>query len=507
MQQTTSNDNTVSSPGPEAGNEHLISSSLSNVSKLAVMLAITIPLSFVTRVLVPRALGSEKAGILFFAESFPLLLLSFMPLGLPVYIQKNVPPHPEHAREIFDSLIGFGALMAMVLLGGLAVYLAFSHFDPLTAQVIGVMACYQAIQIYSNEYLQKIFISLGQYSITSAINIGSKVLTVLFVLGSMWLNGGIIMVAGAFTAAQLIVLLVMLANARRSRLFGGGVSLPRIKAMLLVGAPFFLGGFLSTINSSIDGVCLERWASFAEIGYYGAAQRLLALFLLPVPIIGQVFSPIMSRAFANEREQYSSLITTITRGLMGLACPLAWLFVAFSKEIVGLLYGPQFAPAMLSTMVMGPLLIFSLLATFFAISAVITSTGKSFTAILFCGALINFTTDYFFIPLGGTTLGPGGAAAGAAFSSLCTTTFEMSLFLIVSCRGLLNGKMLYSLLVALLPVLLTAAAGDSWGNINLIYRVLLFAAVVPAYLFLVRLITLDDVSLVIKTLRAKGLVK
>jgi hypothetical protein len=67
--------------------ENLLTKSLSNVTTIGLTMAITIPLGIVTRIWVPRVLGSKDAGILFFAESFPIFFMNFMTLGAPYYIQ------------------------------------------------------------------------------------------------------------------------------------------------------------------------------------------------------------------------------------------------------------------------------------------------------------------------------------------------------------------------------------------------------------------------------------
>jgi O-antigen/teichoic acid export membrane protein len=475
--------------------ENLLTKSLSNVTTLGLTMAITIPLGIVTRIWVPRVLGSKDAGILFFAESFPIFFMNFMTLGAPYYIQKFVPPRPEHGREIFDTISVFGAITATVLAFCLIGFLHSSDYDSLTIHVTAIMIGYQAIQIYSAEFIQKIFFALGHYSATSVTNILAKAITASFVAISLITFGSVVSVATAFTLAQSFNLALLLRLARKNQLLGGGFQPSLLKPIVLVGLPFLFGGTISTVNSSVDTFCLARFANFAELGYYGTSQRVLGLFLMPLPIISQVFGPLLSRLYASQdRAQYSQILTDITRAIVVIMGPLAWGLVLFRSEIISLLYGTEFAPAALSLILQGPMLLLSALSTFFALSAVTTNSGKSFSLTLMAGATINIILDCLLIPLGAHHIGTGGAALGSVLASVLVVAGEMTIFLVISEYKIVNTPLIKIILAGLIPTGLLSATAIFWEGMSLTIRGIFLALMSPGYLFALRLVTAKDIA-------------
>jgi len=483
----------------------MLSSSVINASKLSLTMAITLPLGLVTKVMLPRVIGSEGAGLLFFAESFPLFLLGLMPMGIPAYIQKYVPPQHEHAWDIFKTVFLAGAVVGTLLVLGLITFLGFSTYDNLTIRVTAIMACYQGLSIFCNDFLQRFQLAIGRYSYVAKLNIVAKIILVVFIAVAVWLTTKLEVIAGAFLAAQLVIFALLMMTVKKMDLMRGKFEAARLKQILLVGLPFFFGGVLNTMNSSIDSFCLLHLATFRELGYYGAAQRLVGVFLMLVPILGQAFGPNLSQIYAKDRDQYLAFMTNVIRILVLLASPLSMGLVAFGPEIIKVLYGADFQPAWLAVLVSGPLVLMSYLAAFFAVSAVTTTTGRYFPLILGFGAAINFVCDYLLIKAGLATFGPGGGAAGAMIASLVATMVETYLLLRTSGIKILNKTTTYVFLVAMLPLVIFCPFGGSWYHLDFYARILLFSAFIPSYLFMTRLLTVADIAMVRRSIT--GMIK
>ena len=476
---------------------------LANFSKLAMAMGITLPLGIVTKILMPRMLGSDQTGVLYFAESFPLFLLSFMALGIPAYIQKHVPPRVEHAWEIFPSVALVGAVVGFVMMASVLVFLSFSTFDQLTVVVTAIMTCYQALTIYTNEFLQRFFLSIGRYSFTSIMNVVSKVIVVVSIVVCLWFSGSVVTVAFGFLISQCVIFTIMFWKAWSIGLTKSKINVDITKKIVLVGLPFFFGGALNTVNASIDSLLLSRLATFKELGYYGAAQRLVGIFLLLTPILGQTFGPTLSRVFVQERERYEQLFAKFSRILVLMASPLAVFFTGFGPEIIGLLYGPDFLAAKWAFLLSGPMVLFSYLTTFFFVSATTTTNGMRFPLILGLGALINLVLDYLLIQAGISAIGPGGAAAGATVASLVATTIEGYLFLRLSGFRALGKSVGLMILLGTLPIVMIAIAGHAWFDLGPFTRIALLTLMYPPYLLLVRLVTRDDIVTVASLIRAR----
>lgn len=488
----------------EVGQPSQLHVTLANMSKLTLALAITLPLGVVTKVLVPRVLGDEQAGILYFAEVFPMVVLSLIPMGIPVYLKKFLPPKPDHAREIFVTVMSFGAFVAALAILGLIVYLPLAGYDALTVRVTAIMVCSQAGVVFASSFLQRFFLETGLVTLSSVLSVAGKLMTVLLVLLCLWLKPEIEWVASAFLAAQLLFILVAMGQARSLGWLRGGIDFALLKRMLVVGRPFMFGGVLATMSQSIDSYCLSHLASFQELGYYSAMQRLLSILLLLSPVVAQAFGPALSRLFAQDGDEFTKMASSVIRVLAIVAFPMGLGLIVFSSEIVDLLYGRDFGPARYSLVVAGPILMFAYLSTYVGMIATIATSGKFFTLILGIGALINLSANWLLIPLGASWLGAGGAAAGSALATLLATSSDTILLVIASSARILDKRSLSAILVSLGLMGIFAFSQSSWSQLALGLRIGGFVVMVPLLMLLTRIVTPGDIAMLRALARRKA---
>lgn len=471
-----------------------LGSSINSALKLLLTMAITLPLGMITKILVPRFLGSEKAGIFFFAETFPLFILSCMSLGIPAYVQKTVPARHEHAWEIFPTVGRFGIGVAISLVLVVCIYLNFSGYDSLTIKVTIIMTCCQGIAIYCTDYIQRFFLVLGRYNYISVFNIASKLILVAFISGCLFMSTDMIGVAIGFLVAQVVILGILGIEIHKMKLMKGKFDGALLKKILLIGLPFSLGGALATLKPSIDSYCLMQFASLRELGFYSVGQRLTGLFLMLIPVIGQSFGPSLSSVYAHDTDNYQHFMSNIIRLILVLATPMALLLAAFAPEIIHVLYGDDFAEAHRAVILNGPLVLASYLSTFFSISAVTTTNGKQFPYILGTGALINLILDFLFIKFGSGYFGIGGAAAGVTLTSTIVNLIEATLFVVTSKIKIVDRNILSAIIASFLPLIALVILSNAWYTIGTPYRIIIFAGFIPPYFVVSKIVKLQDIQ-------------
>ena len=85
----------------------LMKKTANNVVKLGLSLGVSIFLGAFIRAYLPRVLGVEGVGKLYFAESIATLVFTFLPLGLHAYINRKVTngAHSLSIKTIEKSLL------------------------------------------------------------------------------------------------------------------------------------------------------------------------------------------------------------------------------------------------------------------------------------------------------------------------------------------------------------------------------------------------------------------
>ena len=79
------------------------------------------------------------------------------------------------------------------------------------------------------------------------------------------------------------------------------------KDFILVGLPFFINGAMISFYGNIDIAMLERLASTEEVGWYGAAQQLKGIFMMIVPLLYSVITPLLSKAHSRDEDSFKIL--------------------------------------------------------------------------------------------------------------------------------------------------------------------------------------------------------
>ena len=478
-----------------------IRSMLKNASMLSLSIAITIPLGLIPKILVPRYLGSEASGILFFGETFPMLILPFMSLGIPDYISKNIPSRPDHAHEIFDSVVKFASIAGLLLLGVIAAYMVIMGHDQRTIGITIITAATQYFTLLCLNIYQPFFVALSHIRFTSLLNVISRTINAMIILPLLIGGFGITWIAAGGLIAQVATLAIWRRQAKAIRMVGAGFNPLLLKGILSSSLLYFASGLMGKINGSIDSALLERFTSFEEIGLYAASARISSVFMLFIPLLGQAFFPDMNRLFASDRNGYRGMMQRSLRMILAMTLPLAVFFTGFGRDAVVMVFGKDFVAAGQMVMSFGPNLVVSYLAVFLGFHSFCTSTGRVVATVVGIGCVVNLLGDFLFIRLGYQMLGHGGGGTGAAAATLLTQSIECMLFLRLSKIKFVDRSLMAKMAFSLLPCGLLVALDSAWYGLPMVQRIFIYLAFVPVYLFIVGLVNSQDIKYLMGILR------
>lgn len=203
----------------------------------------------------------------------------------------------------------------------------------------------------------------------------------------------------------------------------------------------FLTSLVGYIGNSLDRLLIGKIISLSDLGYYEKASRVIQL---PVQNINGVISPVLYPYLAESQDDLDrmfSIFNRLNQLMVTIAFPLASLLCVCSKEIIMILYGPQWGKAIRCFSILTINL--GMVMSTASLGAVIVACGR--TKLLFNLGWINTLMALCCLVIGAYIWGTIEAICGMyVFSS----TFSSCLSLYLAYRVCFNKSIRRYLLVA-----------------------------------------------------------
>lgn len=472
-----------------------------DASKLTISMVVTMVLALVMKMYMPRAMGAEKLGVFFFAESFPVLFFALLPLGIGSYIQRHVPAQHEHAGDIFVPILAFEVAFSAFLLLMMWVALTVMNYA-LDAKILCmVMGFYTALLVAYNSILKPMFLALNRTTMIAKLDVVIKVILVGSVMISLWEGASVMVIAWCFLGAQTFGVSYLCLEAWRRGIVQLNLNVPLLKNIIFVSLPFFFASVFAQIYQSTDATFLSKMASNQEVGLYGAASRLQGVFLVLVPILQSALLPMMSRTFKVNGSQYEAFAIDIFRVLLALVFPLTIGLILLGQEAVFILYGEEFHAATLIVAHLAPVLALTYLNVYLSMHLTLISNGVGMALTMAGSVLVNVLLNFIFIPYGIEWYGVGGAGVAVASATMLSEIVCL-LGLVRICKlRLLTPRMIWSLLAVFLPCFAGLFFADKILYLAFWERLAIMLIVVPAYAVAARIISWRDVRRLVGLVR------
>ena len=297
----------------------------------------------VATIFVARTLGPLGFGRFQFALALTLLLSFVVMLGLPKLLVREIARDPEGAAARVDSAL-FICLVAGGAVGGLLLCIGWvAGADRSLLLMVGLTMIADSV----GRIVMALFWAFERMRY-EAIAVGiQESAFVAFTLFALAVDGGVEGVMLAYLTSRVIGFVVAwviaatkLSCATRPRRHAGVVR-PMLKATI----PFAIDDGLSLAYVRIDAVLLGLFKGPTAVGLYQSATNLV-LYLNVLPrMVNMSMYPQMSRAWPEQPWAIRRLRDASIRLLGAVAIPITVGSIMLAPEIIGVLYGPKFEPA------------------------------------------------------------------------------------------------------------------------------------------------------------------
>ncbi|MFZ3263883.1 MAG: oligosaccharide flippase family protein [Terriglobales bacterium] len=251
----------------------------------------------------------------FFRQALILLAVANLALaGTLILVGPWIARNLYHSSDLAHYLRWFAGLLA---LGGFTAFMG------------------QVLAGYKDVALRTVITNF----IGSPLNI---ILGVILLAGGMGLRGYVLaQVAGGFIVLCLLCAAAWRLTPAAARHFPSKA--PRVESEVFwFSAAVFGVGFLEFLLGQADKIMLGIFLDVRQVGIYAVAASLVAFVPVALQTVNQIFSPTIADLHARgEHALLGRIFQTLTKWIIGLTLPLAFVMMVDSKPLMRL-FGPAF---------------------------------------------------------------------------------------------------------------------------------------------------------------------
>ena len=409
-----------------------------NAVALLMSQAATMVMSFVTVPLVARALGSRDWGTMYLAGMVANFAVMVVECGQDNYILFSVAKANHRAGEILRSAVALRILIGVALLLPLHVALRLLHYD-FTTRLL-TMLVYASILLASLSNASMMVVrGLEKMGRPAAVRAFTEVIHTALIFLALWLGARMIGLAFVEIATAAVGVFTWLCILRSVRLGPGRPSAKLMAELLRGGVPFLLWSGVIALQPSLEAVLLTKLASPESLGWFGAANRLVSILLIPAVVLGSALSPTLARLRTTDQAKYRETTREALRIALLAGTPIAVGTFIFASQGTAFVYGARaFGPSA------DTLRVFSFyvlpVSVNIALGTVLLASGRQLPWALSKAAMLLFTclASFVVVPYFQRRTGNGGT--GAAVMTVVSELGMSAAAVWLLPRGLLNVR-------------------------------------------------------------------
>ncbi len=442
----------------------------------------TLGLTFLFYIIIARVLGPEQYGVFTAAVALGAILSLFIQFGLPSLLGRDVAANPQVAPEFTLTFLLLQAINSFIIL--LALF-------PLTQMLgfsgTGILICYLAVlaEIFRSAKLtlRNVLRGINEFgSETISVSIErffayGLACVVLFLTQSIvWVMITVILIRAADTLGLLYYI------NRKTRVHTA-ISLDSMGGTWRKAYPFALSGILWILYYQVDILTLQWLAPATEVGFYGAAYRILEIFAALPRVIMSVTIFKFASFYLQEPSRLSEELYKATRLLLVGVLPVLIGVGLFVSGLISLLYGDSFLPAAQALAILLPSLgikLFGNLAQNF-----LSSTGreKLLPPLLLATVAVNIIANIILVP----SMGAVGAAIATLISEVILAMVGLHLVIRLGYKNIgkqLQRLALVSLFAASIPSLIKIGVNPFLGMVLILVSIIALGLLLRKQYFL-----------------------
>ena len=449
---------------------------LRNATALFVSQPITLTLSLVFMILVPRNLGPTEWGEWVIAGSIGAIAAALLDGGLITVILKEVPRQPSETARYLGTVLAIRLVLAPVLIGAMLTFARIAGYSGHTQIIVGIVALMVAVA-YVGRTVGGGLQAVQKMPIVAAADVLTNVLLTGAALWLLKLSAlGIISICVVALFASLAGQAVQWAGLSREVSLRPTLDRTLLRRVLKAGLPFWANQLFFMVYVWIDGIILSVLTTPAEVGWYAVGAQIIATLGFVPAIITTVVFPELSKTFHTDRVRTAAVAGASFRLLVTLSIPMVAGLALIAPIGVTTIYGGWFAPAGAPLTVLALTLLPVFIATLGNVFIIAADRQLQWTWVMGAICVVNPLLNLLAIPYFHGHYGNG--ALGAAIALLVTDllTGVLALVLLPASLRFVLGTSAPAVSRSLIATAIMAAAVWPFHNSSLAVSVIVGGA-------------------------------
>lgn len=416
--------------------------------------------------LLTRYLGVEQFGWYTTAITFLQFAGILVDFGLIPVTAQMLGAGKYTTTELLKNLLGYRFVTAAIFFG-LTPLVAWFFPYPVEVKWAITLLSVSFLGISMNQ----VFTGYYQKELSMQVPMLGEIIGRLILVGGLvlgqWLNWNFLWVMGVVAANSLAYTAVMWLVAAQRISVGFAFNAKIWKDITITMWPVAISVIFNVVYLKGDTILLSLYRSQVEVGFYGAAYRVVDILAQMAMLMMGVMLPLLAGAFAQKKlDDFKQLYQNSFDNLMLLAVPMFMSTLILADKIMVFVAGPEFVSSgnmlrLLSIAIFGVYL-----GAVFGHTAVAIGKQKATMWIYISDAILTFAGYMYAIPRWGWQ----GAAAFTIFSELYAGLLlayviskhsPVQLSLVTFGKIIIAGLIMagFLLLTINLPLILTVIAG------------------------------------------------
>ena len=382
--------------------------------------------SFVLMIFLPRYLGAEDFGRLYFALSTGGLIGAAISLGIGEYLVKEVARDRSKAGSFFANAVAL-RVVAWVISFVIAIGYVRLTTDSKVILLLVIFASCATILGSLAELGYRVFQSFERLKYRSVAIIVQQVSAAALSVSLLFLGYGPTAIAAVWILTGGMAFGVVLFVMPRVVHVDWKITTGAWPKLLRGSFPFFIAMGLSVFYYRVDVMMLSAMTNDKVVGWYGAPYRLFDTFSFFPSIVGTAVFPIMARLWQESKESYGRTAQQTLNVTIVVAVPFAVILASCARPIISLLFGLEhFSNSIILLQLLAATL--PVLYIDYIFGTLLSSSDRQrYSPVVAAIALVvNVSVNYFLIPFFQQNYGNG--AIGAAITTLVTELAVSGMF-------------------------------------------------------------------------------
>ncbi|MEM8748301.1 MAG: flippase, partial [Actinomycetota bacterium] len=367
-----------------------------NVSSLFAAQIITWVIAVALVVLVPRFLGATAIGQLQIAESVWAIAAVFAGLGTETVVTLDIARDRRRGPQVIAPVLLARALFFIVAAGAVAVVAA-TLYDSDLALLFVIVGC-GMVFAGTAEVGVAALQGFEDLAVQSRANIIAKAVSAVAVLIALFAGAEIETIAIIVAATAGLYTLLLFRYVRRYARIEWHATVREAMTVARRGLPYLFGGATMVVYTQIDSIVISLLIDSEQVGWYAAADRLMATSLfVPTALMTALF-PVLARLHNEDREAAERILDDGFRSLLVLALPIGVGIIVIARPFTQFLYGDDFIESGPVFAVFGVVLAIMFQTILLGQYAVATGREKFFFGLLAAVTVLSVPLDLVLVP-------------------------------------------------------------------------------------------------------------